>query len=821
MKCFPAMLIGILNAVLPANAADLSTASSQDLLAVYGQLRNIEGSRQYASVENVVLKRDAATFTFRGGSITLAEPIAGKVLAAQFEGDGSFELAPVSAIDRRQISRFAGGPKLVDTFNRAVFFFTDDTFEELSKQIKVRTDEKIRETRFASTQKQYAENLNSWIDNQRKQNPPMRNIAARMLADLADKSSKGFFLADFKGDKSGELLFHISWNRDSLLLPLVRMSDEVLLLHLNPGSYYEWWSGFHLSHEYKASSYPDHRDSHVHCPKASIDLEVARNQRISATAQLNFIIAEGSPRVLPFNLNGVLRISSIGDGADGKLAFIQEDRKLDSDPWVILPAPANPKENHKIVIRYAEDSTYESRIVDDRGGRLYFVAARDSWYPSFGRYDGRTQYEINARSPKGLKFVASGLQKSSKNERDALATSWKTEIPVESIGFNYGDFVEESRDLPDIKMTAYAGRGLTHELQGIQTSADGVHFGSSQTATMLRGGINTAANVKKAIAQSMPAFKLFEYLFGKSFFNTLSVIQQPVRATAGGWPNMIIVPYTYFLDSTIKNELGMLETAEQREYERTVGIGEMAHQWLGHLVDGKTYRDQWLWDGGADFATLMYLRHFEPSELESFVNIRRKWLLSKNALGYRPVDAGPLWLNPQLNEYKAENNSLYVTRYKGGYIFEMIRVLMRDTQMENPDGRFISMMRDFILTYAGQNASTRDFQRIVEKHVGRSIQWFFDQWVYGSETPAYSFSYKLLDAEDGQTELSVSITQSGVSDSFRMRLPLYIVIKGQRQYLGLLGVTGTKPFNTSIKLRERPERVLLDPDRSILAEIRQ
>ncbi len=122
MKCFPAMLIGILNAVLPANAADLSTASSQDLLAVYVQLRSIEGSRQYASVVDVVLKRDAATFTFRRGYITLAEPIAGKVLAAQFEGDGSFELAPVSAIDRRQISRFAGGPKLVDTFNRAVFF---------------------------------------------------------------------------------------------------------------------------------------------------------------------------------------------------------------------------------------------------------------------------------------------------------------------------------------------------------------------------------------------------------------------------------------------------------------------------------------------------------------------------------------------------------------------------------------------------------------------------------------------------------------------------------------------------------------------------
>ena len=822
MKRALLMAIGILNTIVFAGASDLSTAPSQDLLKTYQQLRSLQGSRQYASVEEVVLKRDVATFTFFNGYITFAEPVAGQILAAKFEGEGAFELAPVSPVDQRQIARFAEGSKLVDTFNEAIFFFTDDTFAELEKQIRVRVGEKAGQPKFDSIQKQYAESYNDWIDNQRKGYPTMRNMAARMLADLTDNTSKGFFLADFKGDKSGNLLFHISWNRDSLLLPHTTMSDEVILLHLNPGDYYEWWSGFHLSHEYENSPYPDHRDFYVHCPEARIDLEIAGNERISGAGELDYTVLEGSLRVIPFNLSNVLRISSIEDGEGNALSFIQENRNLDNDPWVILEKPMQAGEKNKIKISYTEESTYESRIIHDRGGRQYFVASRDSWYPSFGRYDDRTHYEINVRSPKSFKLVASGLQTDSREEGDVLITSWKSEIPLGSIGFSYGDLVEASQEVSDMKFTAFAGRNPSDELLAMQTAADGVSFSSRKRGTgIMRAGMNTAGTVKDAVALSIPAFKLFEFLFGPSPFKVISVVQQPTRSAGRGWPNMIVVPYTYFLDSTVKNQLGMTKTAEQREFQRTVAVNEMAHQWMEHLVGSKTYRDQWLRDGGADFASLMYLRQFDPSELDSFMDIRRRWLLGNNALGYRPVDAGPVWMNRQLNQYKAEGNSGYVTRYKGGYILEMIRMLMQDVKMQNPDARFIAMMRDFTKTYAGQNASTQDFQRIVEKHTGRSAQWFFDQWIYGSETPTYDFSYQLSDAGDGKTEVTISLTQSDVSESFRMMLPIYAVVSGEQQYLGMIGITGTKPLNTSMQLPMRPEKVILDPNRSILAEINQ
>jgi aminopeptidase N len=225
----------------------------------------------------------------------------------------------------------------------------------------------------------------------------------------------------------------------------------------------------------------------------------------------------------------------------------------------------------------------------------------------------------------------------------------------------------------------------------------------------------------------------------------------------------------------------------------------------------------------ADFATAAYLRQFEPGELSAFYDIRRRALLQKNNLGYRPVDARPIWLNIQLDEYNeyGGRNSIPVVYYKGGYIMEMLRALMYDSKLQNPDSRFIAMLRDFTSTYAGKNASTEDFRQIVEKHMGGSMEWFFNQWVYGAYMPKYDFSYRIADSAGGQTEVSMSLTQSEVPEGFHMELPLYVVVKGQQQYLGMIGVTGSKPLKTSVKLPMRPEKVILDPNRSILAEIRQ
>lgn len=141
---------------------------------------------------------------------------------------------------------------------------------------------------------------------------------------------------------------------------------------------------------------------------------------------------------------------------------------------------------------------------------------------------------------------------------------------------------------------------------------------------------------------------------------------------------------------------------------------------------------------------------------------------------------------------------------------------MYNVKQQNPDARFITMMHDFVAAYAGKNASTEDFRRVIDKHMGEPMEWFFNQWVYGTEIPSLDFSYQLRDAGGGKTILSAALTQSGVSSNFQSRVPIYVYVNGQPRCLGLVRVVGSSTAKGEIALGFKPEKVTIDETHSIL-----
>ena len=843
--CCAAVLLGLaaaapLNATVQApntaksssaTASDLSKASSEELMRDYQELRSLHAGEQWAAAENVTWKRDAGTFTFKDGRLTFAAPVAGHVVAAVFIGLGAFELDPPTAMDEHQIARFTKQPKLVDDFREAVFFFTDHSWEELGKLVHLQSgggDSEAAGKLLEAAERKYQETFNEWWSNEAKDYPVLRNVAARMVADLSDPSSQGFFLADLKTEHYSDLLYQISWNRDSLLQPFFSSGEEVMLMQYKHDAPSEWLSGFHLAAEYARTPHPEHRRPLAHCREERIDAEISKDNHISATAQIEFEVRGGTPRVVPMNLQGVLRISSVTDEAGGKVAFIQEDRKLDSDPWVILPEPVAAGKVYKMKIAYEEDSTRDSRIIHQQGSGLYYVTARESWYPSFGAFDDRTHFRLHFTSPKKFKFVATGHLVSSEKNKDSLETEWESEIPYSVVGFNYGDFVEAHKSDTNLTVTAYTGREPPDVLKGIAAAMETGGFQPGQAGQLgqtnaeaqtgiLVGGFNTAHMAGYAAAESYQAFKLFEAYFGELPFKSVSVTEQPVMGYAQSWPTLIFLPFDSLLDSTTRNSLRLSASAEAREFYNIVAVHEMSHQWWGHMVGWKTYHDQWLSEGFADFSAGLYLRTFEPKKVRSFWDLKRKWLLSNNGAGHRPVDVGPVWLNYQTNSYLEPRNSYFLIYYKGAYILEMLRLLMEDPRSQNPDAGFIAMMHDFVKTYTARNPSTEDFRQIVEKHLRQPMDWFFNEWVYGTETPRYDFGYELKDGPDGKPLLHLSLTQSEVSDNFEMKVPVYIYIDGTPRRLGFLGVKGHNTTTADVPLPVRPEKVTLDEYHSVLA----
>jgi hypothetical protein len=135
---------------------------------------------------------------------------------------------------------------------------------------------------------------------------------------------------------------------------------------------------------------------------------------------------------------------------------------------------------------------------------------------------------------------------------------------------------------------------------------------------------------------------------------------------------------------------------------------------------------------------------------------------------------------------------------KGAYILHMLRMMWN---RDDGDQAFKVMLRDFVASHRNQPVTTADFQAVVEKHMlpgmdlggDGTMNWHFRQFVHGTALPGYRLQHT-VSKQDGQTLLSVKITQSNVGDGFVMPVPIYIELQDGRVIrLGSATLRATRP----------------------------
>jgi hypothetical protein len=288
------------------------------------------------------------------------------------------------------------------------------------------------------------------------------------------------------------------------------------------------------------------------------------------------------------------------------------------------------------------------------------------------------------------------------------------------------------------------------------------------------------------------------------------------------------LPLFSFLDSTQRYMIMGSRTFLMNDFIQEVPSHEVSHQWWGHLVGWSSYHDQWLSEGFADFSASLFLETTSKKRDDylKYWEHARKHIVDKNSFGNSPNDAGPIWLGLRLNTFKTENAYNNLVYPKGGFVLQMLRYLMEDQKTGNAD--FVAMMHDFTATYGGKNASTEDFRSIVEKHIkpamnldgDQHMNWFFNQFVYGNEIGSYHLAYKIIPDADGKVIFSGRLTQSGVSERFRVRMPIYADFGRpggpvKMMNAGIAGNSTTQEIR--IRLPEKPKKILLNYNFDVLA----
>ena len=766
----------------------------------YQQLRQIgkgpqDSAGPFAAVTNLVLKRDAAVFTLRNGEIYFFTPVEGHTTAAVFVGDGELTLIPPTPAEKRGLAIFVDSEQLTEPFTHLVIRFTDKTFNEIKSSPNAK---------MGSGGPQAEKARDYYRENQQLLRKELRdNGELRTLADLYAPQRPGYFYTFIGGGKHNKLIFLL----DPIGIPSVS-PEEVALLSYGEGDG-GIWTAFHLADEYAkgtASSSEDHRL--IDITHHEIDGAI-KGTRITASDLITFRSLTAGTRVIPLDLFRTLRVSRVQDEQGKDLNFIQERKDEDADFGVILPQALEAGKTYKLTVKYDGEGALR-----DSGGGNFILLPRSTWYPNNAgtQFGDRAIFDMTFRYPKGHLFVGTGAPVGPETkDEDMIVAKWssgQTELAV--AGFNYGRF--KKKELLD-KETGYnieffANIEVPDEIKQIQAQIgqiEGARPGSASnvTGTTLES-ISTTQMADSAIADAQNATRIYNAFFGKLPYTRIAMTQQPAANFGQAWPTLVFMPYLAFIDTTQRAQL-LGTRGGTDNFWRYVAPHEVAHQWWGHIIGWDSYHDQWMSEGFAEFSASLYVQYVrhDPGKFHEFWEAQRNRITQSGpqTRDIKPYTIGPVTQGFRLSSGKTRAAYQFLVYPKGAYILHMIRMMMY-TQ-KNGDARFQETMQDFVKTHFNQNVSTEDFKRIIEKHMtpdldfdgnGR-MDWFFNEWVYGTEMPSYRFEYNL--GPDG-TNLSGKITQSGVSDNFKMLVPIYLDFGKGWLKLGSANMVG----NSSVDVKD-------------------
>ncbi len=780
---------------------------------VYQQLRQQardarDFAGDYAKVNNLILKREATTFTLRSGEIYFLAPVEGRVTGAVFIGDGEMTIEPPIEVEKNSLKIFADQPTLTEQFSHLVLRFTDKTFDEVKASPGATMGN-------GGSQAGQARDL--FRENQSLMRKRLRdNRELRTLADIYGPPRPGFFNAFIDGRRFNKLVYVF----DPQGIPEVS-PEEVLLL-----SYGETdggiWTAFHQAEHYQkgaALSSEDHRIFDI----TQHDIDGSIRGTITATDVITLRVLVAGTRVLPFNLYSTLRVGRVQDEQGKDLNFIQESKEEDADFAVIVPEALEAGKTYKITVQYSG-----SDALQDSGGGNFILIPRSTWYPnnSGTQFGDRAIFNMTFRYPKSQMFVGTGAPVvPDSREGDLAVAKWSsgtTELAV--AGFNYGKFKKKELSDTDTgyNIEFYANVEVPDELKQVQQRISQAESAGGQTMTTL-GSISTTKMADSAIADAQNATRIYSAYFGKLPYSRIAMTQQPAFNFGQAWPTLIFMPYAAFMDSTQRTQLIGVRGGTD-SFWRYVAAHEVAHQWWGHIVGWKSYRDQWMSEGFAHLSTSLFVWYVRK-DLNKFIDFweeqRREIVESSPATkGRKPYTVGPVTQGYRLSSAKTGAAYQFLVYPKGAYILHMIRMMMYDAR--TGDAKFQVMMKDFVQTHFNKDVSTEDFKQIVEKHItptmnvdnnGR-MDWFFDQWVYGTEVPAYRFEYKI----GSDNSLSAKVTQSGVSDNFVMVVPVYLDFGKGWARLGTVRIVGNASVDlTNVKLPAAPKRAAICAFNDVLA----
>ena len=774
--------------LVASNIQAQDTASKE--LTLYNQIKSFALTGGAVDVKGLVLKKDRTQITL-DGVVYLTAETNGRPTGAVFIGDGKVSVeTPPNEFEKENIRRLIGADLVESDFKTAVFRFSDDTAQQLGTARPEAVNDRAQKLAIETESRTLKETG--------------ANLSARVALSILNAEKPGFFFATFDGGKRGRFSFVLDYQNRLPVANFRINGGEKGLIYSYSSTVMnaEVWTAFYSLGDYERRQveYSDANDLiDINSYDMEIDLREYKKRlrivtRVTAdTIQPNvravgFTIGDGLGEYEDERLKKQMRVKSVQQSGKS-VAFSQEN--WEAGFTVFLPqALATAGTKLELDLELEGDFMLDAEEIND----CHYPRSNSSWFPRHGYLD-RASFNLTYRHPKRLAIASVGArlgEEQNPEDKDSTTSKYQIKQPVPLVTFALAPF---KRHKDTIKWEK----------------------GGEPTPLEFNSMSGSVAAIKEdfILAELNNSIRYFAALFGEYPYPAFSAAFHPF-GFGQGFPSLLMIPAT---DRANKNTYSFI-------------AHETAHQWWGGIVAWRSYRDQWLSEGFAEYSGILYtgMRDSKGSKDDLLSRARESLRLppeTTTGVGKgRLVDVGPIILGHRLNTSKSFGTYQVLIYNKGALVLRMLHYMMSDPGSGNGQP-FFDMMSDFVHRYRNKTASTDDFRLVANEHFARTpiaqkygmkdLNWLFNEMVYQTALPSYEMQYQIADEPGGKVLLSGTIVQQNTPDNWVMVLPVKFSFGNNQQASGTVIATGpSTPFQ--IRLPMRPKKVELDPDHWILSE---
>jgi len=213
------------------------------------------------------------------------------------------------------------------------------------------------------------------------------------------------------------------------------------------------------------------------------------------------------------------------------------------------------------------------------------------------------------------------------------------------------------------------------------------------------------------------------------------------------WESYAQIPVQDFLHGGMENTtatvFGDFFLVDRRAYlDRnyiSVNVHELAHQWFGDYITGRSGRQSWLHESFATFYAKLFLKEISGEDVYQWERRREQDIALR---------ASEQNLFPILHS-RAGSERVYS---KGSSVIDMMRYVFGEDAIRR-------VITHYLHRHAYANVETNDFYQAFQDVLGISPRWFFEQWIYRGGEPRYAVSYQDVTARTGQRRTDVLVQQ--------------------------------------------------------------